>query len=74
MNTENLPNVLTFIGVMGGFMLLVIVYWLPGMIADKRKHKDASAINVLNLLLGWTFIGWVVALVWSLTGNVREDK
>jgi hypothetical protein len=34
-----------------------------------RKHPNAGAIAVLNLLLGWTFIGWVIALVWSFTST-----
>lgn len=31
------------------------------------KKRNAGAIFVLNLLLGWTVIGWIVALVWALT-------
>jgi hypothetical protein len=31
-----------------------------------RSKRDAVSILVLNLLLGWTMIGWVIALVWAL--------
>ena len=41
------------------------VYFLPTIIGIRKRN--ASAILVLNLLLGWTFIGWVVALVWAMT-------
>jgi hypothetical protein len=32
------------------------------------------AITVLNVLLGWTFIGWVVALVWASTMDVEKSR
>jgi hypothetical protein len=47
------------------FALLAFVYFLPS-IAGWRK-RNAVAIVALNLLLGWTLVGWVVALVWALT-------
>ncbi|TRZ48114.1 superinfection immunity protein, partial [bacterium] len=31
-----------------------------------RQHKNSLAIFLLNLLLGWTVLGWVVSLVWSV--------
>ena len=43
------------------------VYFLPGLIGLVRRHRDGNAITALNLFLGWTFVGWVVALCWSLT-------
>ena len=56
-------------GVLGGIILigLILVYFLPFMIAKKTNHPRSTPIFALNLLLGWTFIGWVVALVWSLS-------
>ncbi|MGO9410831.1 MAG: superinfection immunity protein [Spirochaetia bacterium] len=57
-------------GAMGGLIVLLIViflYFLPFFVALMRSHKNAAAIFVLNLLLGWTFIGWVIALVWAFT-------
>ena len=53
-----------------GFACLAVViaiYFLPALVASKRGHRQATAIGVLNLFLGWTFIGWVVALVWANT-------
>ena len=43
-----------------------ILYFLPAIIAFARSKRDAGAILVLNLLLGWTAIGWIIALVWAL--------
>ncbi len=48
------------------------VYLMPYLIADLREHHNKGAIFVLNLLLGWTAIGWVIALVWAFTA-VRKD-
>jgi hypothetical protein len=42
------------------------VYFLPSMAALSRRKRNALPIFVLNLFLGWTFLGWVGALVWSL--------
>jgi hypothetical protein len=41
-------------------------YFLPTIIACKKKKVNTLAILALNLLLGWTLIGWIVALIWSL--------
>jgi hypothetical protein len=52
-------------------MLLVIlfIYFLPTIIALARGHLSALAIFFLNLFLGWTMICWLIALIWSCTGN-----
>jgi len=52
-------------------LALVAMYFLPAIISWQRKHRNDNAIGMLNLFLGWTFIGWVVALVWALTDNVK---
>jgi Na+/proline symporter len=51
----------------------VALYILPVLVAVLRKHPDAVAISVLSILLGWTLLGWVFALVWALNG-VRKQK
>ena len=43
------------------------IYFLPSFIAFSRQHKNKIAIFLLNLLLGWTILGWVGSLVWSVT-------
>ncbi|TFG45109.1 MAG: superinfection immunity protein [Dehalococcoidia bacterium] len=57
-----------FAGVFGFIMFFfsVAIYFLPTVIAVAGKHRNALSIFLLNLLLGWTFIGWVAALVWSV--------
>ena len=45
-------------------LVLVSLYFLPTMIAGSR-HPNGGAIFFLNLLLGWTLLGWIGALVWA---------
>ncbi|WP_245693445.1 superinfection immunity protein [Deferrisoma camini] len=42
-------------------------YLFPAVIARARGHHDFLAIFFLNLLAGWTVIGWFIAFIWSLT-------
>lgn len=46
-------------------------YLLPAYLAYTHDHHNTVAIFALNLLLGWTLIGWVAALVWALTKPPR---
>lgn len=45
----------------------LLFYMLPTFIAMMRHHQNTAAIAALNILLGWTFLGWVIAIVWSFT-------
>ena len=47
--------------------ILIAGYFLPTIIAGRRKHHNLPAIIAVNLLLGWTLLGWLIALIWSLT-------
>lgn len=52
------------------FYLVMVLSWalyfIPAVVAFLRAHHSKVAILTLNILLGWTGIGWIVALVWSL--------
>ncbi len=43
-----------------------MVYFMPSVSAYHARHRNVQAIFALNVFLGWTFIGWVIAYVWSL--------
>lgn len=49
--------------------LLTALYMLPWAIAVTRKKSNAGAVGWVNLLLGWSIIGWVVALVMACTAH-----
>jgi len=52
----------------GAFIIfLILCYFIPTVIALLRKHKDAPAIAAINILLGWSFIGWFVSFIWALS-------
>ena len=53
---------------------LIAVYFFPSIEALIRESPDALQIAVLNLFLGWTVVGWVVALIWSVRAVRSEDK
>jgi hypothetical protein len=46
--------------------ILGCLYFLPTLLAAVQRKTNAGAIFALNLFLGWTLIGWVIALSWSL--------
>ena len=58
----------------GSFIILSLIYFFPTMICVLRRHNNKIPIFIVNILLGWTFIGWVVALVWSFTSNTENQK
>ncbi len=46
---------------------ILATYFAPTIIASARQHPQFGSILVINLFLGWTFIGWVVALAMSVS-------
>jgi predicted membrane channel-forming protein YqfA (hemolysin III family) len=48
-----------------GIIAILIFYFLPAIMAYSNKKKNAQAITVLNVFLGWIIIGWIVALIWA---------
>jgi Superinfection immunity protein len=57
---------LVCVGIVG-----LLFYFLPAFIAGMRGHQNTAAIFTLNLLLGWTMLGSIAALVWSFTAVER---
>ena len=46
----------------GVAILVFCWYFVPTIVAVSRKVRNQGSVVVINLFLGWTFIGWVVAL------------
>jgi hypothetical protein len=67
-----------FSAVMGLFLLFILfaVYFLPTIIVSINNHPHAAGVLIVNLFLGWTFLGWVGALAWACSvssgGNCRQ--
>jgi hypothetical protein len=47
-------------------LLSAAMYLLPTLIGRLRRVPDLGSVAVINLLLGWTLIGWVSALAMAL--------
>lgn len=56
----------------GLFALALAFYFLPSIIG--RNKRNFGAIFALNLLLGWTFIGWIIALIWALSSDPQPAQ
>ena len=52
--------------------LALVAYFAPTIIAYMRAHQQRVPILLLNLLLGWTVLGWIGALIWAST-HVNRD-
>ncbi|QBQ98852.1 superinfection immunity protein [Paraburkholderia pallida] len=48
------------------------LYLIPSIEADARGHHDALAITLVNVLLGWTIVGWFAARAWA--HSRREER
>jgi cell division protein FtsX len=50
-------------------MFLLVAYFAPVIVSISRKHPQKIAISVLDVLAGWTVVGWIVAMVWACTNT-----
>jgi hypothetical protein len=48
-----------------GLIILLGLYFIPSIIGAVRKVPNIGSVVVINLFLGWTLVGWVVALAMS---------
>jgi len=57
------------------FALLLLpfgaIHFLPTIIAALRHSRHVAGIFLVNLFLGWTVVGWVVALIWAVTSEPK---
>ena len=68
--TNDIAFVAAIVFIAGAFVL----YFCPSLVANRRKHPNETAIIVLNFLLGWTVIGWVVSLVWAYSASPAQAE
>jgi hypothetical protein len=56
-------------------IVLIGLYFVPTIVAVVRKVANQGSVAVINCLLGWTLIGWVVALAMACRTSslVRES-
>jgi len=54
--------------------ICLAIYFAPSLVAWRRHHLNANAIFLLNLFLGWTFLGWIAALVWAVKNEPGSNR
>jgi hypothetical protein len=54
-------------------MILLATYMMPTFIAIARNHNQTTTIAILNLVFGWSVIGWVILLLWSANDNAKQE-
>lgn len=47
----------------------LVFYFLPFIVALSRGHKNSVGILILNASFGWTFLGWIIALIWAVVSK-----
>jgi len=52
----------------------LFIYFIPYIVATQNKKQNAGAIGALNFFLGWTLVGWVVALVWAMSKDANVPQ
>jgi hypothetical protein len=52
-------------------ILSMLLYFLPALLA--RDKPSFTAIFLVNLFAGWTFIGWIIALIWAVTAEPKRQ-
>ena len=45
------------------------LYFLPSIIADRRKRYDMLTLALFNACMGWTVFGWMIAMYWAWQPN-----
>jgi membrane protease subunit (stomatin/prohibitin family) len=63
-------------GASGALLIVVLigicVYFIPSFVAVTRKVTNSGSVFVINLLLGWTLVGWAVALAMAVKTNMTQ--
>ncbi|MDD2251960.1 MAG: superinfection immunity protein [Dehalococcoidales bacterium] len=71
---QSLPLAINPPGPIEVAIILFPLYFVPTIISLARNTDNKLTVFLLNSLLGWTFIGWVVALVLALTKSSKKDQ
>ena len=70
--TSAIPSII--IAILIGGSIALTLYFIPTIVAFKRRHLNRVPILLLDLFLGWSFIGWIIALIWSTTQNTEKNQ
>ena len=74
---EYIVDVILFIVAILLIFVIFYIYFLPANIAYSKNHENKIAILVLNIILGYTGIAWLILFFWacSATNNyIKVEK
>ncbi|MDJ1499515.1 superinfection immunity protein [Xanthocytophaga agilis] len=54
------------------FIIYLFIYFIPSVIGYKKPN--AKWIIGVNVLLGWTVIGWIIAMIWAVRKESKPDR
>ncbi|MBQ8847964.1 MAG: superinfection immunity protein [Candidatus Gastranaerophilales bacterium] len=60
--------------VLSWLFFALIIYFIPIIVGYVRKHNNLLAICLMTIFIGWTFFGWLAALLWALNSDTKDDN
>jgi uncharacterized membrane protein len=48
------------------WIFMAAIYFMPTIIAIARRRSNLVLVLMINAFLGWTLVGWVIALILAL--------
>jgi T4 superinfection immunity protein len=52
-------------------LFLTLLYFMPTIVG--HNHRNVLSIFLVNFFLGWTVIGWIVAMIWACSADTRPQ-
>jgi hypothetical protein len=54
-------------------LAIVLLYMLPTLIAFGRAYPRRQDVALVNILLGWTLIGWIAVFLWASLAHIEPE-
>lgn len=55
------------------WIVAIAAYWAPSITAGIRRVPNTGSVIVVNLFLGWTIIGWIIALAMACRSHYPQQ-
>jgi hypothetical protein len=55
-------------------IFIIVFYFSPSITAHQRHTRNKSQVTILNVLLGWTILGWIIAFIMAYSPDVEVKK
>lgn len=53
----------------GLLVVIAVFYMFPWFVAKLRGTSNSGGVFIINVFLGWTFLGWIIALAMAAGGR-----